>query len=31
LDAEQLVRDRMWAGKQWRHIRIENGVVAHDR
>ncbi len=27
LDAERLVRDRMWKGKQWRHIQVENGNV----
>ncbi len=28
LDAERLVRDRMWKGKQWRHIRVEDGAVS---
>jgi ATP-binding cassette subfamily B protein len=27
LDAEQRVRDRMWKGAQWRHIRVEDGNV----
>ena len=30
LEAERLVRDRMWTNKQWRHIRIENGNVESD-
>jgi ATP-binding cassette subfamily B protein len=27
LDAETLVRDQMWKGKQWRHIRMNSGRV----
>jgi len=30
LQAEQLVRERTWKGKQWRHLRIEHGTVAVD-
>jgi ABC-type bacteriocin/lantibiotic exporter with double-glycine peptidase domain len=28
LDAETLVRERLWEGKHWRRIQIENGSVA---
>ena len=27
LDAETLVRDQMWKGKQWRHIRMSDGRI----
>jgi ABC-type bacteriocin/lantibiotic exporter with double-glycine peptidase domain len=27
LDAETLVRDQMWQGKQWRHISMNNGYL----
>ena len=27
LDAETLVRDQMWKGKQWRHIAMNNGQI----
>ena len=27
LDAEQRVRDRLWKGGQWRHIRVDDGHV----
>jgi ABC-type bacteriocin/lantibiotic exporter with double-glycine peptidase domain len=28
LDAEKQVRERLWEGKHWRHIQIENGSIA---
>ena len=27
LDAETLVREQMWKGKQWRHIQMNNGRI----
>jgi ABC-type bacteriocin/lantibiotic exporter with double-glycine peptidase domain len=27
LEAERLVRDQMWAGTHWRHLRMQNGAV----
>jgi ABC-type bacteriocin/lantibiotic exporter with double-glycine peptidase domain len=27
LDAENQVRERLWSGTQWRHIRAENGLL----
>ncbi|MFO1080003.1 MAG: ATP-binding cassette domain-containing protein [Reyranellaceae bacterium] len=30
LHAEKLVRERTWKGKQWRHLRLEQGALALD-